>query len=127
MKKSFLLISPLFIGLTMLSISCVPTRKLKQAQAKIDQLKTDSTNTHGSLDACNVNVKNLQDERARLQNDKAGLLDEKTGLEKEKSNIQNDLNNLSNSSKMTIEDQAKRLQNLQNLFQAQKDVVNKLK
>ena len=127
MKKSFLLISPLFIGITILSISCVPTRKLKQAQSKIDQLKTDSSNTHNYLDACNVTVKNLQNEKARLQNDKAGLLDEKTGLEREKSTIQNDLNNLSNSSKMTIEDQAKRLQNLQNLFQAQKDVVNRLK
>lgn len=127
MKKSILLISPLFIGITILSISCVPTRKLKQAQSKIDQLKTDSTNTHNNLDACNVAVENLRSERTRLQNDKAGLLDEKTGLEKENSTIQNDLNNLSNSSKMTIEDQAKRLQNLQNLFQAQKDVVNKLK
>lgn len=127
MKKSFLFISPIFIGITMLSVSCVPTRKLKQAQTKIDNLKTDSTNTHSSLETCNATVKNLQNEKSNLQNDKAGLLDEKTGLEKQNSTIQNDLKNLSNSSKMTIEDQAKRLQNLQNLFQAQKDVVNRLK
>ena len=125
MKKT--LISNLFVGITLLSISCVPTRKLKQAQIKIENLKTDSTNTHDFLNACNTTVKNLTNEKAGLQNDKAGLLDEKTGLQKENSSIQNDLNNLSSSSKMTIEDQAKRLQNLQNLFQAQKEVVNKLK
>jgi len=127
MKKSILLLSPLFIGIILLSVSCVPTSKLKQAQTKIDNLKTDSTNTHSSLETCNATVKNLQNEKTRLQNDKAGLINEKTGLEKENSTIQNDLYNLSTSSKMTIEDQAKRLQNLQNLFQAQKNVLNKLK
>ena len=93
--------------------SCVSKKKFHNEQARVKTLQTDSTGTHSNLNDCNLKVANL---------------------EKEKSGIQNDLQNLSSSSqtaiensKMTIEEQAKRLKDLQNLIQSQKDILNKLK
>ncbi|MFN0049808.1 MAG: flagellar motor protein MotB [Cytophagales bacterium] len=126
--KNFIWITiPLSAIIYFMSTSCVPTRKLKQAQIKIDTLKSDSSRTHTSLDACNTQVKNLMTDKRGLQNEKAGLIDDKTGLQNENLNIQNNLNNLSTTSNMTIADQAKRLKSLQDLIQAQRDALNKLK
>jgi chemotaxis protein MotB len=60
-----------------------------------------------------VSLKDLQDQRDALQSANAAS--------------QNDLNALSSKSKLTIADQAKRLKDLQNLIQSQKDILNKLK
>ena len=107
-----------FIALTslifsLLFISCGPSKKLLVSRAKVDQLQKDSANTHSLLDECNVKVKNLNDDKATLQNENAS--------------VQNDLKALSSESKMTIADQAKRLKDLQNMIQSQKDVMTKLK
>ena len=55
-----------------------------------------------------------------MQNDYSSLQNEYTS-------VQNELKELSAESKMTIADQAKRLKNLQNMIQAQKDVMSRLK
>jgi len=96
--------------------SCGPGKKLVASRNRVDQLQNDSARTHGQLNDCNTLVKNLNDDKASLQSKNAA--------------IQNDLkvlNSDNNQSKMTIADQAKRLQNLQNLIQSQKDVMSKLK
>ena len=75
-----------------------------------------SATTHSQLNECNTLVKNLNTDKASLQSKNEA--------------IQNDLkalNSDNNQSKMTIADQTKRLQNLQNLIQSQKDVMSKLK
>lgn len=115
------------IGALVFGSACVPTRQLKSAQSKIDKLKRDSSLTHNYLDACNLAVNTLQNEKKGLQNEKTGLQNDKTGLQNDNFNIQNDLYNLSTTSSMTIADQAKRLKSLQNLIQAQKDALGKLK
>jgi chemotaxis protein MotB len=83
------------------------------SEARVDKLQKDSANTHSQLNDCNVQVKNLNEEKASLQNEYAL--------------VQDDLKALSATSKMTIADQAKRLKNLQDMIQSQKDVLTRLK
>ena len=100
--------------------SCVSKKRLHKEESKVDNLRSDSTRTHASLNDCNKRV--------------AGLDKEKSDLEKEKADVQRSLMNLSSSSqatiensKMTIAEQAKRLNDLQSLIQSQKNILNKLK
>lgn len=93
--------------------SCVSKKKLLAEQKRVKNLQSDSIGTHANLNKCNLQV---------------------TDLEKEKADIQKAMSNLSSSSqttiensKMTIADQAKRLKDLQTLIQSQKDILNKLK
>jgi len=113
MKRTtpFLLVLPLVFGL--LFTACGPSKKLVESRAWVDRLQNDSANTHDLLNNCNTLVKNLNEE--------------KTYLQKENAAAQNNLKAINTQSKMTIADQAIRLQNLQNLIQGQKDVMNKLK
>ena len=83
------------------------------SEAKVDKLQKDNAHTLILLNECNTQVKKLNDEKASLQN--------------ENTLVQSDLKALSTESKMTIAEQAKRLKNFQNMIQAQKDVMNKLK
>jgi chemotaxis protein MotB len=93
--------------------SCGPSKKLLVSRAKVEQLQKDSSITHNSLNECNTQVKNLNDQKASLQKDNAI--------------VQNDLKDLSATSKMTIAEQAKRLKSLQDMIQSQRDVMSKLK
>jgi chemotaxis protein MotB len=100
--------------------SCVPKRQLISEQNKVKELQSDSASTHNKLNDCNTS---LNDCNAKVST-----------LEKEKAAITNDLQNVSStaeknqaSSNMTIAEQAKRLKDLQDLIQSQKDIVNKLK
>lgn len=113
MKKTIRILpfSILIIGLIL--VSCGPSKKLVASRAWVTQLQKDSTDTHNQLNDCNGLVNDLKIEKASLQNQNAS--------------IHNDLATLSSTSKMTIEDQAKRLVNLQNIIQSQRDVMNNLK
>jgi len=93
--------------------SCVSKGKFLASQSRIHKLQNDSTTADGLLRQCNASVKDLEDQKSALQNANASA--------------RNDLANLSSKSNMTIADQAKRLAHLQELIQAQKDVMNKLK
>jgi len=108
MKKSFVLIISILIAFC----SCVSKKKFKNEQARVKDLQNDSAGTHHKLNECYSTVGMLQ---------------------KEKEVIANDLQSLSSSSKesiansqMTIAEQAKRLKDLQEMIQGQKDVMNKL-
>jgi chemotaxis protein MotB len=113
MKKSFYFLACLFLAVGLSVTSCGPGKKLLNSQAKVNQLQKDSISLHDQLDDCNRQLSNLYNEKTSLQNENAS--------------VQNDLKVLSNTSKMTIADQAKRLKNLQDMIQAQKDVMSKLK
>ncbi len=93
--------------------SCVPKRKLLASQQWVQQLQSDSASCHNTLNDCNATVKKLQEQKSSLQDANAAAA--------------NDLANLSSKSKLTIAEQAKRLQSLQDLIQAQRDVMTKLK
>jgi hypothetical protein len=87
MKKLLSLSVSVSLVAYMALTSCVPTRQLKSAQAHVDSLKRDSLYTHSQLDDCNLNVKNLQNEKKGLLNDKSGLINEKEGLLNEKKGL----------------------------------------
>jgi chemotaxis protein MotB len=120
MKKTFQFFAfiSLIIGLSL--TSCVSGKKFKASEARVDKLQRDSTSTHGQLNDCNKNVKDLNAE-------KASLLSKNSLLSDENSTVSYDLKSLSAQSKMTIADQAKRLKNLQDIIQSQKEVMLRLK
>ena len=113
MKKSIYSLAFCSLILSILFTSCGPSKKLVASRVKVDNLQKDSITTHNELDSCNNMVRDLQEQKASLQNDK--------------SSVQNDLNTLSSASKMTIADQALRLQNFEKMVQSQRDVMNALK
>lgn len=107
----FLTISALVLSLSL--TSCGPSKKLVESRSRVDKLQNDSASTHSQLNECNTLVKNLNSEKVFLQNENAAA--------------QKNLKAINTQSKMTIADQAIRLQNLQNLIQSQKDVMSNLK
>ena len=113
MKRVLQFVTILILILSLFFTSCGPSKKLLESQAKVKKLQNDSTNTHSLLNNCNTQVNSLTEERTALQNENAMA--------------QKNLKALNTQSKMTIADQAMRLQNLQNLIQSQKDIMNNLK
>jgi chemotaxis protein MotB len=113
MKKSTYSILFVMLAVILSLSSCVTKGKFNASESRVHHLQGDSASTHRLLNDCNTTVKGLQDEKSALQNANASA--------------QNDLKDLSSKSKMTIADQAKRLKSLQDLIQAQRDVMNKLK
>ena len=93
--------------------SCVSKGKFLIAEGRNQRLEADSANTHGQLATCLLNKKQLEDENAQLR----------TG----KDEAEKDLENLASKSNMTIAQQAKRLKDLQDLIQREKDAMNKLR
>jgi len=113
MKTILHLVLPVGLILCLSLSSCVTKGKYLLSEQRGNRLQGDSTQTHNLLDACNVQVANLKHERELLEGQNAST--------------QQDLQNLANKSKMTIAEQAKRLKDLQDLIQAQKDAMNRLK
>lgn len=112
--KYLLHLSLFTVLLSVLTLSsCVTKGKFMASENRVHKLQGDSLTTHQTLNDCNTAVKELEAQRDALKNANAAS--------------QNDLNDLSSKSKMTIADQARRLKNLQDLIQSQKDVMNKLK
>jgi chemotaxis protein MotB len=102
-----------FILMLLTAASCVPKRKLLNEQSRVKNLQRDSTELQKNLDVCYTKFANLQ---------------------KEMESVQKDLNDVTSSSQsklanseMTIAEQKKRLADLQNLIQSQRDVLNKLR
>src|ERR1700677_3927423 len=105
MKKLFFYVSILFLTVTV-AVSCVSKKKYRAALTRVDILHTDSLDTHAKLGECNTTLNGLQADKGNLQS-------EKSELEKENEDAISELNRVSANSKMTIAQQAKRLQNLQ--------------
>jgi len=113
MKTTFKSIAFLFVFAGILFTSCGPSKKLLVSQAKFDKLQKENANTISRLNDCNNQVSNLNKE--------------KDALKSENASTQNDLKILNSQSKMTIADQAKRLKNLQDIIQTQKNLMSDLK
>lgn len=113
MKTTFYFSLLLLLAAAASLTGCVSKGKLIASEGRVRKLQTDSSATHRSLDQCNLTIADLEGQRTSLQNANA--------------NAQNDLKNLASSSKLTIAEQAARLKNLQDLIQAQKNVMTKLK
>jgi len=116
MKKYLISAFGIIVALT----SCVPKRQLVSEQNRVKSLQGDSTNVHARLNDC---TSKLDECNTKV-----------VAMEKEKRSIQSDLESVSSNaestiakSNMTIAEQAKRLKDLQDLIQAQKDIVNRLK
>ncbi len=120
MKKSILIIPFSFLMFSVAFTSCGPSKKLVASRAWVGQLQKDSADTHGQLNDCNGLVKDLRGQKAALQ-------DKNANLEDKNATVNKDYTALSSASKMTIEDQQKRLANLQNVIQSQKNVMSNLK
>jgi chemotaxis protein MotB len=113
MKKSFHSLAFLALVISLSLVSCGPGKKLVSSRAQVDHLEKVNADKQNQLDACNEQVKKLNEDKTSLQNENAS--------------VQKDLKSLSSESKMTIADQAKRLKLLQDMIQNQKDVMLKLK
>ena len=113
MNKTSYFVAFLSLFVSLVVTSCGPSKKLVESRAKVDRLQNDSASTHSQLKDCNTLVSDLNQEKVILQNENAAA--------------QKNLKAINTQSKMTIADQAIRLQNLQNLIQSQKDVMNNLK
>lgn len=103
----------LLLSISVILFSCVSNKKFANEQKRVKNLQSDSSGTHSNLNNCNSKVADLEKEKANIEIAMSNL----------SSNPQTTIEN----SKMTIADQAKRLNNLQTLIQSQKDFVNKLK
>jgi chemotaxis protein MotB len=108
--KTALLVS---LAICLSLASCVTKGKFLLSEGHTLNLQRDSARTHGLLNDCNTKVATLTGERDQFQSQNDAS--------------QKDLQDLASKSKMTIADQAKRLKDLQNLIQAQRDAMNKLK
>ena len=120
MKKHIHLPVILLLVLVVIITSCGPSKKLLRSRAKVEKLQSDSSYIQSQLTDCNEKVKNLSLAKAALQNDL-------TSLQNDYTSTQHDLKALSIESKMTIADQTNRLKTLQDIIQAQKDIMEKLK
>ena len=94
-------------------LSCVSSQKYKASEARANQLQNDKATVQSRLNDCNTQVNDLNNQKTALMNENSLVL--------------GDLKTLSAESKMTIADQAKRLKRLQDMIQAQKNVMTKLK
>lgn len=113
MKKTFYYLTFVSLIVSASFSSCVSTQKFKASEATVSQLQEENAKKVSQLKECNSLVKDLNDQKTSLLN--------------ENSLVTNDLKSLSTESKMTIADQAKRLKRLQDMIQAQRDVMTKLK
>ena len=113
MKKTFYYLTFVSLIVSASFSSCVSTQKFKASEATVSQLQEENAKKVSQLKVCNSLVKDLNDQKTSLLN--------------ENSLVTNDLKSLSTESKLTIADQAKRLKRLQDMIQAQRDVMTKLK
>ncbi len=120
MKKKFSLFATSLLITGLFLTSCVPTAKFTASESNASRLQKNNADAQTQLTACNEKV-------TSLGNDKKSLQDENLSLKNENSAIQNDMKDLTTESKLTIADQAKRLRKLQDIIQAQKDIMTKIK
>lgn len=113
MKKPFHHLIFLSLIISISFASCVSSQKYKASEARANQLQNDKATVQSRLNDCNTQVNDLNNQKAALMNENSLVL--------------GDLKTLSAESKMTIADQAKRLKRLQDMIQAQKNVMTKLK
>lgn len=112
MKKIYWIMVALLV--TSLALpSCTSRKKLYASEKRVWQLKQDSTT--------------LETELARTRRMVSGLQEDSSMLQSEIMSVEQRLRMLAASSNTTIAEQAKRLEDLQNLIQNQKNAMNNLR
>lgn len=120
MKKSIYYLTLLALVAGMSFTSCVSSKKFTASEAIVDKLQKENANTTDQLDACKRLLLDTENEKASMQT-------EYEMMQKEYASIQEITAMRSSISKMTIAEQAMRLNNLQNIIDAQAEKSNKLK
>ena len=123
MKKKLFIAS----AMVLVMVSCVSKKKLVSEQNRMKLLQSDSTSAHAKLNDC---TSKLSDCNSKLSESNTKLNDYNAlvaSLEKQKKTIESNAENEKAKSTMTIAEQAKRLKDLEDMIQAQKNVMNKLK
>ncbi len=115
------------LAVGILSVSCVPARKLKTSEARVSKLQGDSAIASSSIIDYNLKVKNLMSENDRMQKQNAIMMDQNSTIRNENAAVQNDLTVLTAESKSALEYQADRLKSLEDIIQSQRDVMDNLK
>jgi chemotaxis protein MotB len=123
MKKSLNFIKFLPVVMILLFTSCVANKKYKASQSNVDKLQKENANTQSKLNDTQKTLVDCNDKVKTLNSANSSLQTENSLTQKDI----NDLKALAAVSKMTIADQATRLKTLQDMIQAQKDIMNKLK
>ena len=90
------------------------------SEARADKLQKENASTLSQLNETNMLLMNARDE-------KATMLKENEIMQKEYALIQKNLIMRSSESKMTIAEQARRLNSLQNIIDSQAEITNRLK
>jgi aminoglycoside phosphotransferase len=116
MNKSINTLFLTLLALSLIVVSCGPSKKLQLSQSKVAELQKDSSNTHSQLNDCNTQVKNLTGQKATLENDYSSMQNENTL-------VLNELKGMAAVSNTTIANQAKRLKTLSDIIQSQKDIM----
>lgn len=123
MKSILKFTSMAVIGGCLVLSSCVGKGKYLTSQGHVNRLQNDSTKTHNNLDQCLATVRSLEGDKSQLEGDKSRL----QGLNAQTQKYLKELQDNASKNKMTIEDQAKRLRDLEGLIQSQRDVMNRLR
>jgi chemotaxis protein MotB len=101
----------LILGL--LITSCVSSKRLTVSEANAANLQKQNSAAQSQLNDCNSSLNNCKEEKSALEN--------------QYDSVQSNLKALTAESKMTIANQAKRLKSLQDMINAQKDVMEKVR
>lgn len=127
MKKSIRFGTLMILTVGILLTSCVSSKKFVASEGRANQLQKENVTTHAQLNECNAQLVKVTDEKATVQKEKADMQAESELMQKEYALIQKNMMTRSTESKMTIADQARRLNNLQDIIDSQKEISSRLK
>jgi len=120
MRKSIRTLTFLTLIVGLLFTSCVSNKKFMASEARADKLQKEKTSTDNQLNESNMQLMKLKDDKANMQK-------ENEMMQKEYALIQKNLMMRSSESKMTIAEQARRLNSLQEIIDSQAEITNRLK
>lgn len=140
--KNLLSLPVLFLMFATLWLSsCVTKGKYIASQDWVHKLEADSAKLTGKLTDCNSSLNKCDKDLSEASSKLASTSDQLAGCQVQAKNLQqdkddltqkntalkNELDELSSSTKNKISEQAKKLKDLEDLIQSQRDVMNKVR
>ncbi len=120
MKKSIRTLTFFALAAGLLFTSCVSNKKFMASEARADKLQKENANTQSQLNESNMRLMKVKDENTNMKT-------ENEMMQKEYATIQKNLMMRSTESKLTIVDQARRLNDLQGIIDTQTEITTRLK